>query len=694
MLYEIKNGTVSLGGNEILSHFNFRMVDNEKIGIVGRNGAGKTTLLKLMNSEIGLDYNDDNTMGEIVKSKDFNPGFLRQQLAGSQSSHVRSRELYERHVSGANTITVYSYLLAAFDKLIAMEQKIEKLTNELDENYDEKKAVELNTLIDTYNFEGGNTYIKELKRGFKKFGFKESDLEKPINEFSGGQSTKISLLKLLLSKPDVLMLDEPTNHLDIEAIEWMEEYLQKYKRNIVVVSHDRMFLDNICNVIYDVENKETVRYDGNYTDFVEQKEINYQLKLAEYNKNLKEIERLTALADRFRYKATKAKMVQSKDKVIEKLEAKTFKPQEADTKTFHMKIVPNKVGGKEVLRCNDLVVGYDKGSYNSLVHGTTECSPLQDSPIQVNVIAKVNIIVNRGDRLAVIGANGTGKSTFIKTIVGVLPKISGEYSYGHEIEYEYFDQRIAENNSTKTLFDDFSDEFPTYDNTEVRNRLGRFLFGEEDISKRVCDLSGGEKVRLCLSKIFERKPNLLILDEPTNHLDILGKESLEEIIDNYDGTVIFVSHDRYFVKKVSTKILLFEDGARETRPHESERAQTKFFEFGYADYDKYIKEKELSESQDAAGSSAYTKINSNTTDKETQGKKSYIESKQRNKDDKKIKKLEEEIVKLEKELEMLNLRLQDGSIQSNFEELSAIQNEIDEKNSAIMERYEMWGKLQ
>ena len=698
MLYEIKNGTVSLGGNEILSHFYFRMVDGEKIGIVGRNGAGKTTLLKLMNGEIELDYNDDNTMGEIVKSKDFNPGYLRQQLAGSHSSPIQSGRMVSapteqqigRMVSAptrddrmssptdnisAPAVTVYSYLLEAFNKLIEMEQKIEKLTNEIAENYDEKKAVELNSLIDTYNFEGGNIYIKELKTGFKKFGFSESDLERPINEFSGGQSTKISLLKLLLSKPDVLMLDEPTNHLDIEAIEWMENYLQGYKKNIVVVSHDRMFLDNICNVIYDVENKETVRYDGNYTDFVEQKEINYQLKLAEYNKNLKEIERLTALADRFRYKATKAKMVQSKDKVIEKLEAKTFKPVEADTKTFHVKIVPNKVGGKEVLRCSDLVVGYTTGS---------QCSPLQQvSSLQDNAIARVNLVINRGDRLAVIGANGTGKSTFIKTIVGVMPKLSGEYSYGHEIEFEYFDQRIAENNSQKTLFDNFSDEFPTYDNTEVRNRLGRFLFGEEDISKRVCDLSGGEKVRLCLAKIFERKPNLLILDEPTNHLDILGKESLEEIINNFEGTVIFVSHDRYFVKKISTKILLFE-----------ERAHTKFFEFGYADYEKYIKEKELFESQDTTGSSTYTNINSNTADKENQGKKSYIESKQKNKDDKKIRKLEEEIAKLEKELETLNARLEDSSIQSNFEELSAIQKEIDEKNSVIMVKYEMWEKLQ
>lgn len=725
MLYEIKNGTVSLGGNEILSHFYFRMVDGEKIGIVGRNGAGKTTLLKLMNGEIELDYNDDNTMGEIVKSKDFNPGYLRQQLAGSHSSTIQSGRMISAPTGAAfasarddkmssPTMTVYSYLLEAFNKLIEMEQRIEKLTSELADNYDEKKAVELNTLIDTYNFEGGHIYIKELKTGIKKFGFSETDLERPINEFSGGQSTKISLLKLLLSKPDVLMLDEPTNHLDIEAIEWMENYLQGYKKNIVVVSHDRMFLDNICNVIYDVENREAIRYDGNYTDFVAQKEINYQLKLAEYNKNLKEIERLTALADRFRYKASKAKMVQSKEKVIEKIEAKTFKPTEADTKTFHVKIVPNKVGGKEVLRCTDLIVGYSKGSHSSPVQGALQAfAPTE----QAEAIAKVNLVVNRKDRVAVIGANGTGKSTFIKTIVGVLPKISGEYSYGHEIEFEYFDQRIAENSSTKTLFDDFSDEFPTYDNTEIRNRLGRFLFGEEDISKRVCDLSGGEKVRLCLAKIFERKPNLLILDEPTNHLDILGKESLEEIINSFEGTVIFVSHDRYFVKKIANKILLFESRAREARPYDGRAPQAfapigsalastrddkmssptsamnaKFFEFGYEDYEKYVKEKEELAIQNEGDFE--TNKDEKGIEKVTDNKLSYKENKQRNRDDKKLKKLEDEIAKLEAELEKLNLKLQDSNIQSNFEELSAIQKEIDETNKAIMEKYEIWDKLQ
>lgn len=716
MLYEVKNGTVSLGGNEILSHFNFRMVDNEKIGIVGRNGAGKTTLLKLMNGEIGLDYNDDNTMGEIVKSKDYNVGFLRQQLAGADEE-VRVSE--NVGMISASPLTAYQYLLTAFERLIDMEENISKITNELSENYNEKKANELNKLIDTYNFEGGHTYIKELKTGFKKFGFDEFDLEKPINEFSGGQATKISLLKLLLSKPDVLLLDEPTNHLDIEAIEWMEGYLQNYKKNVVIVSHDRMFLDNICNVIYDIENKLAERYDGNYTDFVEQKEINYQLKLAEYNKNLKEIERLTALADRFRYKATKAKMVQSKDKVIEKLEAKTFKPLESDTKTFHVKIVPHKAGGKEVLRCNNLVVGYE-GARTARPYESTQ-QPVAASYASSNAIAIVNVTVNRHDRVAVIGANGTGKSTFIKTIVGVIPKLGGDFEYGHEIEYEYFDQRIAENNSTKTIFEDFSDEFPTYNNTEVRNRLGRFLFGEEDIDKRVCDLSGGEKVRLCLSKIMERKPNLLILDEPTNHLDILGKESLEETLNNFEGTVIFVSHDRYFVKKISNKVLYFEKSGEHTTNLQDAnvRCSTHFFEFGYEDYEKYVNEKELNEDgartarpYDGSGvrtAHPYDKneahetsphnVDTNVCDDsvgigaDSQSKNQYELNKQKNKNQKKAKRLEEEIAELENEIEELNKSLEDEKIQTDFEELTNINIKIKELSDLLEDKYDEWGSI-
>ena len=677
MLYEIKNATLSMNGNEILSHFNFRMVDGDKIGIVGRNGSGKTTFLRFMMGEIELDYNDDNTFGEVIKTSDLTPGYLSQ-------------------ISFKNTeITVYEELKKAFEELIEINEKINRLNKELEEVYNEKKAIELNNLIDYYNNNGGLTYEKELKAGFVKFGFDIEDLDKKISEFSGGQVTKIALLKLLLMKPSLLILDEPTNHLDIDAIEWMEDYLKNYKKTMIVVSHDRMFLDNVCNIIYEVEHKIMTKYVGNYSDFLEQKQINYELKMAEYNNNLKEIERLTKLADRFRYKATKAKMVKSKDKMIDKLKSNTIKPLNFENQTFNKKIKPIKEGGKVVLRCTELVVGYD------------------NTPI-----SKVNVVVNRGDRLGIVGKNGTGKSTFLKTIVDNIKKISGEYYFGHEIEYEYFDQKVAESDSTDTIFDDFSKLYPSYSNEEIRKCLGSFLFTELDINKRVCDLSGGEKVRLSFAKLFEKRPNLLILDEPTNHLDILGKESLENIIANYSGTVIFVSHDRYFTKKVANKVLLFED------------KKTLFFMAGYEDYEyyedkkngriiddktnfdsitssvndvkveiegidysaleEYDKYRSLSEAEELAKKENEPE---QAVEEKQSSKDAYLDAKEKSKIDRKIKKIEEEIEKLEQEIVELNKQLENEDIQSDFEKLYEIQSSIDDNNKKIETLMKEWEEL-
>lgn len=677
MLYEIKNATISMNGNEILSHFNFRMVDGDKIGIVGRNGSGKTTFLKFLMGEAELDYNDDNTFGEVIKTNDFVAGYLSQ-------------------ISLKNTnLTVYEELLTAFDELIKINNRINDLNIQLEKNYDEKKAVELNNLIDYFNNNGGLTYEKELIAGFVKFGFTNDDLNKKISEFSGGQTTKIALLKLLLMKPSLLILDEPTNHLDIDAIEWMEDYLKKYKNTMIVVSHDRMFLDNVCNVIYEVEHKIMTKYVGNYSDYMEQKQINYELDLAKYNNNLKEIERLTKLVDRFRAKATKAKMVKSKDKMIDKLKTNTVKPLTFDNKTFNKKIKPNKEGGKVVLRCTDLVVGYDG-----------------------KAISKVNVVVNRGDRLGIVGKNGTGKSTFLKTIVDNINKISGDFNFGHEIEYEYFDQKVAESNSTDTVFDDFSKMYKSYSNEQVRKCLGAFLFNELDINKKVCDLSGGEKVRLCFAKLFEKHPNLLILDEPTNHLDILGKESLEKIIENYTGTVIFVSHDRYFTKKVANKILLFEEN------------KTLFFIAGYEDYEYYedkkngrvvddktnfdsitssifdVKKEEVG--IDYSELEEYDKYRSLSEAEELEKKENepieskeeiksskdaYLDAKEKNKIERKIKKIEEEISKMEKEIEALNMELSNENIQSDFEKLFEVQTKIEDNNKKTESLMKEWEEL-
>lgn len=669
---ELKNISISLSGKEILKNVSLKINDNEKVALVGRNGCGKTTLLRFLLGEVEMDYNDDNSLGEYIKDKKAEFGVLNQIVTD-------------------NNITAYEFIEKAFDKVLELKNKIDDLSKKLEQEFDEKVAIRLNQLTEEYANLGGHYYEKEINKAFCKFGFDLSEINKKLSEFSGGQVTKLSLLRLVLSKPEILLLDEPTNHLDIDAIEWLEEYLSKYDKNIIIVSHDRMFIDNTCNVIVDIDNKNLVRYEGNYTSFLEQKKINYELELAKFNKNLKEIERLTAIADRFRYKATKAKMVKSKDKIIEKLQENNIKPIKENTKNFNFDIKPLKQGGKEVLRLDALEFGYKSDNQNKS-------------------LGKVDLILNRTDRLAIIGKNGTGKSTLLKTIVGKIDKISGNYRFGYDIEYEYFDQNVAENQSEKTVMEYYREIFSTLSNEEVRNRLGSFLFSGDEVNKVVKNLSGGEKVRLTFALLFEKRPNLLILDEPTNHLDILGKESLEDILNNYKGTVIFVSHDRYFIKKVSTRVLYF-DGD-----------EIKLFDYGYEDYDRYIKKKNgeevineavyrvkkenqklIKEYNEAKFANNYKKLISQMVlDDEIEETKEEIEltkeelyqlQKQKQKDEKLAKKIEDKISNLEKEIEQLNIEYTKEEYQSDFNKLCEINLSIEEKNKQIEDLLTQWNEL-
>ena len=670
---ELKNISISLSGKEILKNVSLKINDNEKVAIVGRNGCGKTTLLKFLLGEVEMDYNDDNSLGEYIKDKKAEFGVLNQIVSDSN-------------------LTAYEFLEQAFNKVIDLKNQIDSLTKKLEESFDEKVAIRLNQLTEEYTNLGGHYYEKEINKAFCKFGFDLSEINKKISEFSGGQVTKLSLLRLVLSKPEILLLDEPTNHLDIDAIEWLEEYLSKYEKNIIIVSHDRMFIDNTCDVIVDIDNKNLVRYEGNYSSFVEQKKINYELELAKYNKNLKEIERLSAIADRFRYKATKAKMVKSKEKSIDRLKEDTYKPTKENNKNFTFDIKPAKQGGKEVLRCDSLEFGYN----------TDENS---------KTLGKIDLILYRGDRLAIIGKNGTGKSTLLKTLVGKLNKLSGNFKYGFDIEYQYFDQNVAENQSEKTVMEYYRETYPMLSNEEAWNRLGSFLFTGDEVNKVVKNLSGGEKVRLTFALLFEKRPNLLILDEPTNHLDILGKESLEDILNNYKGTVIFVSHDRYFIKKVATRVLYFDDDG------------IKLFDYGYEDYDRYIKKKNgedltneavyrvkkenqklIKEYNDAKYANNYKKLisqmaideeieNEQEVERELTKEELYELQKQKQKNEKLAKKIEEKITNLEKEIEQLNLEYTKEEYQTDFNKLCEINLSIEEKNKEIENLMTQWEEL-
>ena len=517
MNYRITNGSVSYGADTILEEINFDVKDKEKVAIVGRNGSGKTTLLKALIDNELLSEGIGTEKFSIYKESIKEIGYLKQ---------IDFED---------DNITMIDEILKVYRPIIEIEKKLENLVIEMQKNSSEELAKEYSKTLDRYELLDGYIYKKEYETAINKFGFTNEDKNKKISEFSGGQRTKIAFIKLLLSKPDLLILDEPTNHLDISTIEWLEGYLKDYPKAIVIVSHDRMFLNKIVDKIYEIEYGTITEYSGNYEFFEKQKRINYEKQLKDFEFQQKEIKRLQMIADRFRYKPTKARMAMSKLKQIERMEKKE-EPNKYDLKTFKTNFEIKTQSGNNVLSVKDLEIGYDK------------------------VLTKCSFDLYKGQKLGIIGSNGTGKSTLLKTLVGNLKPISGEFEFGHKVEIGYFDQQMLGLNQEKNVFEEFYEEFPDLTVTEVRNSLAAFMFTGDDVFKKVNMLSGGEKVRLSISKILKKGPNLLILDEPTNHMDIVGKESLENMLKEYKGTLIFVSHDRFFVNKIADSILSFEGG--------------------------------------------------------------------------------------------------------------------------------------
>lgn len=514
MNLKITNGSVEYGAETILEEINIEIKEKEKIAIIGRNGAGKSTLLKAIINNDLLTQGTGEEKFNIYKEGNPVIGYLKQMEFEDDQ------------------ITMIDEILKVYKPITNLEQKIEQIVEKMQTDKSEELAKEYSKAMDRYEFLDGYTYKKEYEIAINKFGFSSEDKSKKISEFSGGQRTKIAFIKLLLSKPDILLLDEPTNHLDIETIEWLEQYLKNYSKSVVIVSHDRMFLNKIVNKVYEIEYGVTTAYSGNYTFFEEQKKINYEKQLKDYEYQQKEIKRLNDIVTRFKYKPTKAKMAMSKLKQIERM-VKIEAPNKYDLTTFKTNFIIEKQSGKDVLFAKDLEIGYDK------------------------TLQKISLNVYRGQKIGIIGENGIGKSTLLKTLVGIIPKISGEFEFGHNVQIGYFDQQMALLDSEKTVLEDFSEEFPNLTTTELRNSLAAFMFYGEDVFKKINMLSGGEKVRLQLCKILKKGPNLLILDEPTNHMDIIGKESLELLLKEYTGTIIFVSHDRFFVNKIADTLLIF-----------------------------------------------------------------------------------------------------------------------------------------
>ena len=505
MLYQITDGTVSAGGHVILSHVDFEIKGNEKIALVGRNGAGKTTLLKLIAGELSLDRDDRRQGAGVTSSRRLTVGMLKQQAFSDREQ------------------TVEEILLAAcpFRDTFARER-----------------------------FE----YEQEYDRIFTGFGFARADKHKKIGDFSGGEQTKIALIRLLLEKPDILLLDEPTNHLDIATIQWLEQYLKWYEHAVVLVSHDRFFLDQVAEAVVEVSDGKLTRYAGNYSEYRAEKRKRIERQQKAWERQKKEEDRLNGVIERFRHKPTKASFARAKKKQLERME-RVEKPVEDDVHLFTGNIEPLIPGSKWVFEAEHLKIGYDR--------------PLLE----------ITMRIRRGQKLGILGANGAGKSTFLKTVAGLLQpfqekdrSVERRCVLGNNITIGYFDQHSAEIQSDKSVAEHFHDLFPALTEKEVRNILGMYLFTGKLASRRVSDLSGGEKARLVLAELLQSRPNFLILDEPTNHMDVQAKETLESAFQAYQGTILFVSHDRYFIRQVAQSVLIFE----ETGPM--------YYPFGYEHY--------------------------------------------------------------------------------------------------------------
>ncbi len=626
MQIRIQNGIVDLSGQPILKNVNIEINTESKIGVVGRNGCGKTTLLRLISGELSISRDTPGIESfHIVSGKP---------IIGSMSQMAIEDD----------SVTLIDEIRSAYNEILSLKKRLDELNELMEKNPTDDVISEYTAKLDYFTNLGGFYFEKEYEAAIKRFGFTDQEKSRPLSEFSGGQRTKIAFLKLLLSKPDLLLLDEPTNHLDVEAVAWLEEYLSEYKKAVVIVSHDRMFLDKTVNVIYEIEHGKTYRYPGNYTAFAEQKSIIRAQQAKMFEEQQKEIAKLNDTIEKFRYKANKAAMAQSKIKYLERMDI-IEAPEAYDSKTFMAEFEPDRRSVKDVLTVRDLKIGYDK------------------------VLSNVSFDIKRGEHAAIIGGNGLGKSTLLKTIVGAIPSLGGNFIIGGEVKIGYFDQQMAQYVSNSTVLDDFMSSFPHLTTYEARSSLGAFLFTGTDVFKTIDMLSGGERVRLALCKIFKRKPNFLILDEPTNHMDILGKETLENMLSDYEGTLLFVSHDRYFVKKVADRILSFEDGF------------TKWYEFGYEEYQnaqnlKLSSPSDFSENHPVKQKKTYT-----------------TPAKEKAKRERAIKKTEEAISNLENKLEFLKAEIEKPENQSDYVRLTELQADIDNAEAELFEKMEEWESL-
>lgn len=643
MILSCQNLSKTFVDRPILKQASFQLEEHEKAAIVGVNGAGKTTLLKMIIGQLSPDE------GLVTFAKDKTFGYLAQQ-SDLSSTH-----------------TIYEELLSVKQDLVAMEQKL----RDLEESMKHCEGAQLEEIMDrytrmTHDFEvrGGLLYKSELIGVLKGLSFLDEDFDKQISTLSGGQKTRVSLAKLLLQSPDLIILDEPTNHLDIASISWLETYLRSYKGAVLIVSHDRYFLDRVVTKVIAIENGLVRSYAGNYSDYAAKAAMLRKAAVNAYLKQQEEIHHQQQVIDKLKSfnREKSIKRAESREKMLDKMEL-LEKPVEIRD-DMHLKLTPQIISGNDVLSIEDLSKHF--GSLTLFEH--------------------VNIEIKRGEHVAVIGDNGTGKTTLLKIINELESMDSGQIRLGSKVEIGYYDQEHHVLHSEKTLFDEISDDYPALTNTQIRNTLAAFLFTGDDVFKKISELSGGERGRVSLAKLMLSNANFLILDEPTNHLDITSKEILEQALNDYEGTVLYVSHDRYFVNQTATRIL--------------DLYNKQFYSFA-GNYDYYLEKKDVVEQRSAMtqpnDQTASTGANTDAAESASDSKLSWQQQKEeqalKRKKENQLRKCEDEIAALEDEIAQLNEQMADPAIATDVAKLQ----ELSKKQTALQEtldqRYEEWEEL-
>ncbi|WP_113927135.1 ABC-F family ATP-binding cassette domain-containing protein [Bacillus sp. P14.5] len=638
ILLQVNQIVKSFGADVILSNIKLELQNRDRVALVGRNGAGKSTLLKIISGQLSYDS------GEIIKPKETTIGYLAQ------------------HTGLESGLSIWDEMLSVFDDLRKMEEDLRKLEQQMAdpsvyENEEKYSRVlkEYDSKQVSFKESGGYQFEADIRSVLHGLNFAGFDYNTQISTLSGGQKTRLALGKLLLTKPDILILDEPTNHLDIDTLSWLEQYLQGYEGAILIVSHDRYFLDKVVNQVYEVSRSNSKKYHGNYSQFLEMKAEMFEREMKQFERQQEEVAKLQDFIQKNIARASTTKLAQSRRKKLEKMDIMD-RPQ-GDEKSATFSFTIDRPSGNDVLKINDLAIGYGEDVISS----------------------SLNMTMTKGDSAALVGPNGVGKSTLLKTLIQRLKPIEGSFTFGSNVSIGYYDQEQAELSSNKTVLNELWDEYPMKDEKDIRTVLGNFLFSGEDVLKPVSTLSGGEKARLALSKLMLQKANLLILDEPTNHLDLDSKEVLESALIDYPGTILFVSHDRYFINRIATKVI--------------ELSQEEAAEF-LGDYDYYIQKKneilELAqlEQSNHVKSQAPVKTEKQNYQQDKEAKKIERQRKRR------VEELEALMEGLEGTINHIEKELCDPEVFQDHERVVKLNSELEEAKQSLEEYMEEWAEIE